>query len=213
MSSPDRVLEELAQRRLVPVVSEANPEQAMRIADALVDAGLPVVELALRAEGAIKALRAIAQRGDVVAIAGTVLTAAQVDQAADAGAQMIVSPGLGEGVVRRCMELHLAVCPGVVTPTEVQAALSLGVTALKFFPAEAAGGVAMVKALSGPFPHARFMPTGGVSPANLPDYLALRSVFACGGSWMVSPRLYEDGRFDRVTSATRQAVRLAEGAE
>ncbi|TWT40680.1 bifunctional 4-hydroxy-2-oxoglutarate aldolase/2-dehydro-3-deoxy-phosphogluconate aldolase [Botrimarina hoheduenensis] len=208
MDSADRVFEELARRRLVPVVSEPNPDAALRVADALVSAGLPVVELALRAEGAMAALRAIARRGDVIAIAGTVLTAEQVDQAADAGAQMIVSPGLSEVVVKRCFELQLPVCPGVATPTEVQAALSLGVANLKFFPAEAVGGIAMLKALSGPFPQVRFMPTGGISPGNVRDYLALHCVIACGGSWMVSPSLYEDGRFSRVESAAREAVRL-----
>lgn len=195
--------------RVVPVVSEAEVDRAQKLTDALVAGGLPIAEMTLRKPGAIEALRAVAQRDDVLAIAGTVINAEQVEAAVDAGAKMIVSPGLSPSVVERAQRLGVPVCPGVCTPSELQAALSSGVEVLKFFPAGAAGGVDMLKALSAPFPQARFMPTGGVSAENLLDYLRLDSVIACGGSWMVSPKLYADGDYSRVEIAAREAVQLA----
>lgn len=198
----------IRQHRLVPVVSEADPDKAMRLADALVAGGLPILELTLRDPRASEALGRIAQRGDVLTIAGTVLTAEQVDQMADLGAKMIVSPGLSDGVIERAKLRDLPVCPGVCTPTDVQRAVASDVTLLKFFPASAAGGPPMLKALSAPFPMVQFMPTGGISEANLADYLSVPSVVACGGSWMVSPKLYAEGQFDRVEEAVRQAVTL-----
>lgn len=204
-------IDTISRCRLVPVVAEADPDKAMRLADALLGGGVPILEMTLRAAGAIEALRAVAKRGDVLAIAGSVLSAEQVEAAADAGAQMIVSPGLSPAVIEASQRLGLPVCPGVCTPTDVQAAVSLGIDLLKFFPASEAGGVPMLRALSAPFPMARFMPTGGISAANLPDYLDVPSVVACGGSWMVAPKLYADGSFDRVEQAVREAAGLAGG--
>ncbi|QDT68511.1 Putative KHG/KDPG aldolase [Planctomycetes bacterium MalM25] len=209
MSDPQEVYELIGKHRVVPVVSEADVDRAMGLTDALVAGGLPIAEMTLRKPGAIEALRAVGRRDDVLAIAGTVINAQQVEAAVDAGAKMIVSPGFSPSVVERAQQLGVPICPGVCTPSELQAALAAGVDVLKFFPAGAAGGVGMLKALSAPFPQARFMPTGGVSADNLLDYLKLDAVIACGGSWMVSPKLYEDGAFDRVEQAVREAVTLA----
>lgn len=207
MSSPHPLVAELERHRIVPVVAEADPDKAMHIADALVAAGLPIAEITLRAAGAIDALAAVASRGDITTIAGTVKTPDEVDQVAAAGAKLIVSPGISAPLVERSAAIGLPVCPGVATPSDILSALSLGIDHLKFFPAEAAGGLPMLKALSGPFPSVRFMPTGGVSSTNVREYLDHPSVFACGGSWMVSPKLYADGRFEPVEQATREALR------
>lgn len=208
MPESTRVIEELANRRIVPVVCEGDVDRAQRLADALVAGGLPVMEITLRVPGAIDVMRAVAARGDVLTLAGTVLNAEQVEQSAEAGAKMIVSPGFSPTVVERAFQRKLPVCPGVCTPTEVQAALAAGVDVLKFFPAGAMGGVSTLKALSAPYPMVGFMPTGGITTENLADYLSLPSVVACGGSWMVAPKLYADGQFDRVEQATRDVVQL-----
>ena len=179
------VLPELATRLLVPVVMLQDAGDAGLLADALVAGGLPVAEVTFRTGAATEAIRVIADRGDVLVGAGTVLTAAQVDQAVAAGAPYVVSPGTSRAIVERCAEHGIVALPGAVTATEVQAALDLGVDTVKFFPAGTSGGVAAIKALAAPFGGVSFVPTGGVSPAKLGEYLAVRSVVAVGGSWMV----------------------------
>lgn len=209
MAAKSTIFESLAQHRIVPVVSEGDTDKAMRLADALVAGGLPVMEITLRVPGALEVMRAIAARGDILTLAGTVLTSEQTEQSATAGAKIIVSPGFCQAVVEKASSLNVPVCPGVCTPTDIQAALSVGIDVLKFFPAGAMGGVGMLKSLAAPYPMVRFMPTGGISSENLADYLKLQSVIACGGSWMVAPRLYADGRFEKVEKAAREAVELA----
>ena len=179
------VFAELAARVLVPVVVLEEAADADLLADALVAGGLPVAEVTFRTPAALEAIRVIADRGDVLVGAGTVLTAAQVDAAVAAGARYVVSPGLSRAVVERCGEHGVPALPGAVTATEVQAALELGIDTVKFFPAGTSGGPAAIKALAAPFGGVRFVPTGGVSPANLGDYLAIPAVTAVGGSWMV----------------------------
>ena len=179
------VLAELTRRVLVPVVVLQDAGDAGLLADALVAGGLPVAEVTFRTAAAGEAIRVMAARGDVLVGAGTVLTVAQVDQAVAAGARFVVSPGLSRAVVERCAEHGVPVLPGAVTATEVQAALELGVATVKFFPAATSGGPAAITALAAPFGGVRFVPTGGVSPANLGQYLAVPSVAAVGGSWMV----------------------------
>lgn len=203
------LLAELAGNLLVPVVVIDDARTADSLGDALVSGGLPVAEVTFRTSAGSESLRRLAARGDLLVGAGTVLTAAQVDEAVAAGAKFIVSPGLSRAVVERCLEHQVLPLPGAVTATEVQAALELGLTTVKFFPAESSGGAAAVRALSAPFTELGFMPTGGIGPANLADYLGLSSVRAVGGSWMV-PR---DGLGDtaRVTELVRQAVQLAAG--
>ena len=179
------VLAQLTRRVLVPVVVLQEVADAGLLAEALVAGGLPVAEVTFRTPAAGEAIRVMADRGDVLVGAGTVLTVAQVDRAVAAGARFVVSPGLSRAVVERCFEHGVLALPGAVTATEVQAALELGLDTVKFFPAGTSGGVAAIKALAAPFGQVRFVPTGGVGPANLGEYLALPSVVAVGGSWMV----------------------------
>ena len=145
---------------------------------------------------------------DMLVAAGTVLTPAQADKAMAAGAKFIVSPGLNPIVVKHCIEKGYPVIPGVCTPTEVEAGMSLGLKYLKFFPAEAAGGVKMIKAMAAPYTNIKFMPTGGISTANLKEYLTCKAVFACGGSWMVPSDKIAEGKFDEIKEMTAKAVEL-----
>lgn len=211
MSSRDTaVLDTLAAHRLVPVVVVDGADEGARLADALVAGGLPVAEITLRTAGGLDAIRAVAQgQPDVVVGAGTVTTAAQVDDVVGAGARYIVSPGLSATVVRRAQEHGIPVLPGVATPSEIMAALELGVDVVKLFPAAVVGGPGAIKAFSAPFPQVRFVPTGGVSAANLSSYLDLKPVLAVGGSWMVERSLVAAGDWDEITRRTREAVALA----
>ncbi|MDQ8040833.1 bifunctional 4-hydroxy-2-oxoglutarate aldolase/2-dehydro-3-deoxy-phosphogluconate aldolase [Cellulosimicrobium sp. XJ-DQ-B-000] len=203
-------LEGIARARVVPVVVVDDAAQGVLVASALRDGGLPVAEVTFRTAGARAAIEAIAREvPDVLVGAGTVVTAAQVDEAVDAGARFLVSPGLSAAVVRRAQELGVPVVPGVATPSDVIAALDLGLEVVKLFPANVVGGPAAVKAFSAPFPGLRFVPTGGVSAANLLDYLALPAVLAAGGSWMVDAALVRAGDTVEITRRTREAVALA----
>jgi 2-dehydro-3-deoxyphosphogluconate aldolase/(4S)-4-hydroxy-2-oxoglutarate aldolase len=181
----DDVLAALAGHRIVPVVVLDDADDAAPLGQALVDGGLPVAEVTFRTAAAERAIGVLAERGDVLVGAGTVLTPGQVDRAVGAGARFVVSPGLSRAVVERCGEHGVPALPGAVTATEVQAALELGVSTVKFFPAGTSGGPAAIAALAAPFGHVRFVPTGGVGPENLREYLDLPAVAAVGGSWMV----------------------------
>ncbi len=200
------VLDEVALRRIVPVVVLDDAASAGPLAEALVAGGLPIAEVTLRTAAALDAIAAMAARDDLLVGAGTVLTAAQVDQAVDAGARFVVSPGTSRAVVERARQRGVAVLPGAVTATEIQAALELGIDAVKFFPAGTSGGPAAIKALAAPFGGVRFVPTGGVSAANLDDYLSIPSVLAVGGSWMVPQAAIREGDFDTVRRLTEDAV-------
>jgi 2-dehydro-3-deoxyphosphogluconate aldolase / (4S)-4-hydroxy-2-oxoglutarate aldolase len=205
------VLAALSAARLVPVVVLDDAADADALAGALVAGGLPVAEVTFRTTAAQDSIRSMAARGDILVGAGTVLTVAQVDQAVAAGARFVVSPGLSRAVVERCGELGVLALPGAVTATEVQAALELGVTTVKFFPAGTSGGAAAIRALAAPFGGVRFVPTGGVGPKNLADYLSLPVVAAVGGSWMVPRDLVKAGDFAGIERLTANAVALALG--
>lgn len=202
------VLDTLATHRIVPVVVLDNAADAAPLADALVAGGLPVAEITFRTAAAEESIRTMAARGDMIVGAGTVLTPTQVDLAAEAGATYIVSPGTSVAVVQRAQEHGLAVLPGAVTPTEIQAALELGLNTLKFFPAGTYGGPAALKALSAPFGGVKFVPTGGVGLNNLAEYLAVPTVAAVGGSWMVPAASIRAGDFATVQQLTTEAVAL-----
>lgn len=198
-------------RRLgvVPVVVLREEEEAERLGEALCLGGLTCAEVTFRtpaAEGAIRRLRRAFPH--MLVGAGTVLTGEQADRALDAGAEFLVSPGLDEKVAARCLERRVPMIPGVVTPSEIQRALGLGLEAVKFFPAQAFGGVKTIRSLSGPFPGLEFLPTGGIGPEHLREYLSQRQVLACGGSWMVKEELIAGGRFDEIQALCAQAAAI-----
>ena len=195
--------------RVVPVVVLEELETSVPVALALQAGGLPVAEVTFRTAVAVDAINRIAGDTDVLVGAGTVVRPEQVDEAVAAGARFIVTPGLSLRVIERCRELDVLVIPGVATATEVIAALDQGLDVLKLFPAEAAGGIALLRALRGPFPDVRFVPTGGISAANAASYLALPSVAAVGGSWMVAPELVAARDYAAVTRLAREAATLA----
>jgi 2-dehydro-3-deoxyphosphogluconate aldolase/(4S)-4-hydroxy-2-oxoglutarate aldolase len=178
-------LDQLRMHVVLPVVVADDRDCATPLGNALVAGGLPVAEVTLRTPAALDVIRVLAQRADILVGAGTVLTADQVDAAVDAGAAFIVSPGLSRTVVDRCFEHGVLPLPGAATATEVQAALELGLDTVKFFPAESAGGANAISALAAPFADVSFVPTGGINVSNLDSYLALPSVVAVGGSWMI----------------------------
>ena len=202
-------LSALRAARLVPVVVLDDAADAAALAAALVAGGLPVAEVTFRTAAAEESIRVMAGRGDILVGAGTVLTVEQVDKAVGAGADYVVSPGLSRAVVERCGEHGVLALPGAVTATEIQAALELGLTTVKFFPAGTSGGAPAIAALAAPFGGVSFVPTGGVGPKNLHEYLAIPAVAAVGGSWMVSRDLVRSGDFAGITRLTADAVALA----
>ena len=202
------ILEQLSSARLVPVVVLDDAADADSLAAALVAGGLPVAEVTFRTDAAEESIRAMSARGDILVGAGTVLTPKQVDLAVAAGASYIVSPGLSRAVVERCQEHGVLALPGAVTATEVQAALELGLTTVKFFPAGTSGGAPAIAALAAPFVGVTFVPTGGIGPKNLHEYLAIPAIVAVGGSWMVPRAMVREGNFAEITRLTAEAVAL-----
>jgi len=201
------VLDEIRRLKIVPVIVIDDPARALGLADALAGGGLPCAEITFRTPAASEALRRIAaERPHVLAGAGTVLTTEHAARARDAGARFIVSPGINPKVVEWCQDHSLPVFPGVCTPTEIETALECGLNVVKFFPAEPSGGVGFLKAIAAPFPDLSFMPTGGITAANVREYLAFKRVVACGGSWMAPQDWIQQGAFDRVREAVAAAV-------
>jgi 2-dehydro-3-deoxyphosphogluconate aldolase/(4S)-4-hydroxy-2-oxoglutarate aldolase len=194
--------------RLVPVVAIRDADATTGLAEALVAGGLPIIEITFRTEAAPAALKRASAVKDLVVVAGTVTTPDQVKLAVDCGAKAIVSPGLNTRVVEHCLAHDIPVLPGVCTPTEIETARNYGLKTLKFFPAEAYGGVKTLKALGEVYKDFRFVPTGGVNLQNLADYLKLPIVLACGGSWMVPGDAIEQRRFADIEQLVRDAVAL-----
>lgn len=203
-------LSALTVARLVPVVVLDDAADADALGAALVSGGLPVAEVTFRTAAAADAIRALSDRGDILVGAGTVLTVPQVDAAVAAGASYVVSPGLSRAVVERCCEHGVLAVPGAVTATEIQAALELGISTVKFFPAGTSGGAPAIAALAAPFAGLRFVPTGGIGPRNLLDYLDIPAVAAVGGSWMVPRDRIAAGDFEGIRALTAEAVALAQ---
>jgi 2-dehydro-3-deoxyphosphogluconate aldolase/(4S)-4-hydroxy-2-oxoglutarate aldolase len=205
------VLSRIRKLGVVPVIVIDDPRNAEELASALMAGGLPCAEVTLRTRAALEAIRRIAeQRPDVLLGAGTVISVAQAEEAMDAGARFIVSPGLDAKVVAFCQERSVPVFPGVATPTEIQHALELGLDVLKLFPAGALGGVKYLKAVAAPFPQLEFIPTGGVSADNMADYLGLPSVAAVGGSWIAPKGWIAEGAFERIRESAVAAMRNVE---
>ncbi len=192
---------------IVPVVVLNKADDAEPLAQALVKGGLPCAEVTFRTDAAEESIRLIAKNfPDMFVGAGTVLTVEQADRAFNAGAKFIVSPGFNPKVVEHCLKKGYPVCPGIMTPTELEMALGFGLDVVKFFPAENAGGLKMIKAMSAPYTMMKFMPTGGINATNVRDYLACNKILACGGSWMVKGDLINAGDFAQIEKLTQEAA-------
>ena len=210
----DEVLERTRELGIVPVVRLDRVEDALPLGRALIAGDLPVAEITFRTDAAEAAIRRLtSELPELFVGAGTVLTTEQAERALAAGAKFIVSPGFNSRIVEFCTQRGATVIPGINSPTQIEMALEHGLSVLKFFPAEASGGIEMVKSLAAPFGSVRYIPTGGVNEKNLAAYLAIPQVLACGGSWMVKPELLKTGKFDEVTRLSRQAVLTMLGFE
>ncbi len=207
-----KILETISMLGIVPVIALQNADDAEPLAKALCDGGLPAAEVTFRTEAAEKSIRIIANKfPDMLVGAGTVLTAGQVDQAVAAGAKFIVSPGCNPKIIRYCQEKKIDIIPGCANASDIEQALECGLDTVKFFPAEDAGGLSMIKALSAPYSNVRFMPTGGINAKNITSYLSFKKILACGGSWMVNKELIRAGEFEKITALTKEAVQTMLG--
>ncbi len=202
--------EQFQEYGVVPVVVLEDARDALPLAQALTQGGLPCAEVTFRTRAAEESIRQMSARyPEMLVGAGTVLTTEQVERAVAAGAKFIVSPGFDPEIVDYCLEKKIPVFPGCITPSEVAQAVKRGLRVVKFFPAEQAGGIAMIKAMAAPYTMVRFMPTGGISAKNLKDYLSSDKVLCCGGSWMVKGDMIKNGEFDKIREMTKEAVELA----
>jgi 2-dehydro-3-deoxyphosphogluconate aldolase/(4S)-4-hydroxy-2-oxoglutarate aldolase len=209
-----KLLKEIYDIGIVPVVVLDETSQALPLAKALYAGGLGCAEVTFRTIAAEESIKIISEEmPEMLVGAGTVLTTEQVDRAIAVGAKFIVSPGLNREVVKYCVDKNITIIPGCATPSDIETALSLGLEVVKFFPAEAAGGIDMIKAMSAPYASIKFMPTGGINIKNLNTYLSTDKVIACGGSWMVSKELLKSGSYETVTKLTKEALRTMLGFE
>ncbi|GLQ76304.1 bifunctional 4-hydroxy-2-oxoglutarate aldolase/2-dehydro-3-deoxy-phosphogluconate aldolase [Vibrio penaeicida] len=203
------ISEQLKALKVVPVIAIDKAEDIIELGKVLAENGLPVAEITFRSDAAVEAIRLLKEsQPDMLIGAGTVLNAEQVKAAKAAGASFIVSPGLNPNTVKACQEEGIEIVPGVNNPSAIEAALELGLKTLKFFPAEASGGINMVKSLLAPYTDIELMPTGGINTKNVNDYLAIPRVIACGGTWMVDKKLIQEGKWDELAKLTREAVEL-----
>lgn len=200
-------LETFARHAVVPAIVLQNASQAESLGHALLEGGLPVAEVTLRTPASLEALKNMAEVPGLLVGAGTVMNIAQAQQAQDAGARFIVSPGMNAQLINWCQDQNLPIIPGAITPTEVMLAVNLGLNCVKFFPSEACGGLPVLRALHGPFPAMRFMPTGGITRASMIDYLAFAPVLAVGGTWMIRKEWLADDRFDIIADACAETVK------
>ncbi|MDR2901011.1 MAG: bifunctional 4-hydroxy-2-oxoglutarate aldolase/2-dehydro-3-deoxy-phosphogluconate aldolase [Treponema sp.] len=206
------VLNEIEKIGIVPVIKIDDVEKAVPLAKALIAGGIPCAEITFRTAEGAEAIRRMAKEcPDILVGAGTVLTTEQVDRAINAGAKFIVSPGLNPKVVAYCVKKNIPITPGCANPSDIEAALEFGLDAVKFFPAEQAGGLDYIKAVSAPYPSLKFMPTGGINAGNIVKYLSFEKILACGGSWMVSADLINEGQFDEITKLCRDAMKNVMG--
>jgi 2-dehydro-3-deoxyphosphogluconate aldolase/(4S)-4-hydroxy-2-oxoglutarate aldolase len=207
--TPAVVTDRLRSAGVIPVVEIDDPGRAVALAQALEQGGLPIVEVTFRTEAAADSLRRIARDAPrIFLIAGTVTSTHQADVALDAGVDMLVAPGLNRDVVEHALRIGLPMMPGVCTPTEVEAAMSLGLTALKLFPIEPIGGLRYLRALAAPYPSMTWNPTGGITTETLPGYLAVESVLSCGGSWVAPRADIAAGRFEEIAARAAAAVEI-----
>ena len=203
----DSVINRIGTFGLVPVVVIDDAKDAVALAKALIDGGLPIAEVTFRTDAAESAIAKItAAYPDMIIGAGTVVTKDHVDRAVAAGAQFIVSPGFDPNIVKYAQSKNVCIVPGTATPGEMAQAMALGLTAVKFFPAEQNGGLAALKAISAAYGNLKFFPTGGISAKNIADYISFEKILACGGSWMVPKSLIKEGKFDEITILVKEAV-------
>lgn len=203
------IKQQLKTLKVIPVIAIDNAEDIIPLGKVLAENGLPAAEITFRSEAAVEAIRLLREsQPDMLIGAGTVLNREQAIAAKEAGATFVVSPGFNPNTVRACKEIGIDIIPGVNNPSTVEAALEMGLTTLKFFPAEASGGINMVKSLLAPYTDIEIMPTGGINPNNIKDYLAIPRVLACGGTWMVDKKLIEEGNWEELAHLTREAVKL-----
>ncbi|HAQ51327.1 MAG TPA: 2-dehydro-3-deoxyphosphogluconate aldolase [Lachnospiraceae bacterium] len=204
------VLKEIENAKIVPVVVIDDEKDALPLAEAMMKGGINIAEITFRTSAAKGAIELISKKcPDMLVGAGTVLTIGQVDEAVKAGAKFIVTPGSNPKVIEYCVKNNIIIIPGCANPSNVELALENGLNVVKFFPAEQAGGIGYIKAISAPYGNVRFMPTGGISPKNVENYLKEKCIIACGGSWMVKKDLIKEGKFDEITKLCNEASELA----
>ena len=209
----DEMFEKLSEVGIIPVVVLNDAKDAEPLGKALMEGGLPAAEVTFRTDAAEESIRIMSSKfPEMLVGAGTVLTTEQVDRAVAAGAKFIVAPGLDEEIVKYCLDRDIPVCPGTQTASEMTKALKLGLTHVKFFPAENAGGLKMIKAIGAALTKLRFMPTGGINADNVLDYLKDDKIFCCGGSWMVKGDMIKAGKFDEIKEKVREAAELRKKA-
>ncbi|MEZ3435438.1 MAG: bifunctional 4-hydroxy-2-oxoglutarate aldolase/2-dehydro-3-deoxy-phosphogluconate aldolase [Lachnospiraceae bacterium] len=209
MPEQKNILELIENRKIVPVVKLYNSEDSLPLCEALCEGGLPVAEITFRTEAAEDSIRLAAKAyPDMLIGAGTIVNTEQAKRAVDAGAKFLVTPGFSKKVTEYAAKNHILIFPGVCTPTEVMCALEYNLDVVKFFPAKQYGGPDTINALSAPFPSIRFMPTGGITAANIRDYLKNKKVIACGGSWMVKDTYIKEHQFTEIIRLTKEAVKL-----
>lgn len=205
------IIKKLGEFGIIPVIVIDDAETAVPLGQALINGGLPCAEITFRTAAAAEAIQKMSDsHPDIYVGAGTILTVEQAATAVAAGAKFIVTPGFDAAVVDWCIVNDVPITPGVMTPTEINMALNKGVTLVKFFPAEAAGGIKVLEAIAAPYGGVTFIPTGGVSIANLADYLSLRMVHACGGSWVATKQLINAGEFEKIEKLTAESVQLVQ---
>ena len=201
------MLDKIKKIGIVPVVTINDAKKAVSLAKALVAGGIAVAEITFRTSAAEEAIKKITKEVPEILIgAGTVITTEQVDKAISAGAKFLVSPGFNKKIVKYCMDKDILIIPGCTSPSDIEAAIELGISTVKFFPAQHSGGIEYIKAISAPYKSMQFMPTGGINPDNLNSYLAFEKIVACGGSWMVPDELIETNQSDKITDLCKKAV-------
>lgn len=203
------IYDEIARIKLVPVVALDDEKDAIALADALITAGMPIAEITFRTSAAVGSIELISKaRPEMLVGAGTITTLEQAKSAVHAGAKFLVTPGFSDEITAYAVEQDIPIFPGVCTPTEIMMTTKYSLPVVKFFPAAQYGGLATIKALNGPFPTLKFMPTGGINTANVKEYLAYPNIVACGGSWMVKKELISSGRFDEIQRLASEALAL-----
>ena len=205
----NEVLKQMSEFGIIPVVVLNDTKDAEPLGKALVEGGIPCAEVTFRTDAAEESIRIMSEKfPEMLVGAGTILTTEQVDRAVAAGAKFIVSPGLNPKVVKYCVEKNIPVTPGIITPGEMEQAIELGLEVVKFFPAESFGGLKTIKSMAAPYNKMMFMPTGGINPENVKEYLKFDKILACGGSWMVAGNLVKEGKFDEITRLVAEAKEI-----